>query len=99
MQRSIEELRADEEADKPLPSEEQARLDAYYTALEAAENVILTPDRLKQSEESAQRTNYLARLEALLEQKKNSLQQLEKLIQEIEALKREEVQLRAAVHS
>lgn len=99
MQRSIEELRADEEADKPLSSEEQARLDAYYTELEAAENAILTPHRLKQSEESTQRTNYLARLEALLEQKKNSLQQLEKLIQEIEALKREEVQLRAAVHS
>jgi GTP1/Obg family GTP-binding protein len=98
MARSIEELREDEESGRSLTPEEQARLAEFYAQIEAEEEAYLTPFRAQQAQESKERASYLMRLEALLEKKHDSLQRLEKLVQEIEALQKEETQLRTAVH-
>ena len=92
----IEALRAREEAGDSLSVGEQALLTAFYARVEAEEEARLGPHRVQARTERAQQ---FAHLEALLQHKRETLQKLESLVREIEALREEETRLRAAVHA
>jgi hypothetical protein len=95
---SIEVLREREEQGAALTPAEQAQLAAFYAQIEAEEEAQLAPQRARRAAERAQRAQYLAGLETILVQKRDSLQRLERLVREIEALQQEETRLRTAVH-
>ena len=93
----VEALREREESGESLAPEERSALDAFYARVEADEAVRLAPQRALRKKENAAHARYLAGLEAVLAQKRDSLQRLEKLVQEIEAIQQEESRLLAAV--
>ena len=95
----IEALREREELGEELTPTEKAQLDAFYSQIEAEEEAQLAPHRARRGVEKAERATYLVRLETVLVQKRDSLQRLEMLVHEIEALQQEETRLRAAVRS
>ena len=93
----IEALREREEQGAALTPAEQAQLAAFYAQIEAEEEARLAPQRAVRQAEKAERAAYLAGLETVLVQKRDSLQRLEMLVREIETLQQEETRLRAAV--
>ena len=94
----IEALREREELGEALMPAEQAQLDAFYAQVEADEQARFASQRTLRETETAERARYLVGLETVLMQKRDSLQRLEMLVREIEALQQEEARLRAAVH-
>jgi hypothetical protein len=98
-QTQIEALRGREESGEELTPTEQAQLAAFYTRVEADEETRLAPQRTLREAEKAERSAHLAGLETVLVQKRDSLQRLEMLVREIEALQQEETRLRSAVRS
>lgn len=93
-QAQIEALRRREDAGEALSLPEAAQLAAFYAQVEAAEEARLAPRREAEREK---RRRYLAELEAILTQKRESLQRLELLVREIETLDQKESRLRATV--
>ena len=76
-QAQIEALREREESGEALSPSEQAALLAFYAQVEADEEARLAPQRAQREREKAERVKYIAELEVVLAQKRDSLQRLE----------------------